>query len=157
MKKLLVVAVVAVAALIVMMTGSEVMAAENTLTVNGTVIGTCKFNTPTSTLSFILDPSLATDATATTNPAFWCTRGASYAAVTDNGVNFVGTQKKMKSAGTPAELINYSVALSPASGTGSGKGTPISLVVTGTVLNADYINAMALNDYTDTVVITITP
>jgi hypothetical protein len=63
----------------------------------------------------------------------------------------------MKSAGTPAEMILYSLALTPASGSGTGKNTPITLLVTGTVLNADYVDAMALNDYTDTVVLTIAP
>ncbi|OGR05064.1 MAG: hypothetical protein A2511_05715 [Deltaproteobacteria bacterium RIFOXYD12_FULL_50_9] len=153
MKKLLVGAALT---LIVIITGSLAMAATNTLTVNGTVTGTCKFITPASSLSFTLDPSLATDAIATTTPSFWCTRGATYSATTDDGMNFLAG-KRMKSTGSPSEFIKYSVDLTSASGTGSGKSTPILLLVTGTVSNADYINALAANDYTDSVVITITP
>lgn len=154
MKKLLILLAVA---LIVMMTGIVVLAADNTLTVNATVTGTCKFITPASTLSFTLDPGSGDDATATVTPTFWCTKGSAVAAASDNGLNGVLTQKKMKSTAHDSELIPYSIALTPGSTTGSGKSTPINLLVTGTVLNADYINAMAYNDYTDTVVITITP
>ena len=155
MKKLLIAAAVVLIAII---TSSVAMAAgTNTLTVNATVVGTCGFNSATSIISFTLDPSSSADATATTIPTFWCTRGTTVTAVTNNGLNFSGGSKRMKSTANPTEFIPYSIAMTPGSTTGSGKGTPINLTVTGTVFNANYINALAVNDYTDTVVITITP
>jgi hypothetical protein len=161
MKKLVVAVVamkklaVAVVALIVMMTGSVALADTNTLTVNGTVTGTCKFVTATSTLSFTLDPSLATDATATTSPTFWCTKGAAYTATSGQGSNY-STKNRMKGLTTLTEFIPYSLVLSPASGSGTGKNTPITLLVTGTVSNADYVDVAAQN-YSDTVVLTVLP
>jgi len=155
MKKILLAAAVA---LIVIITGSVAMAAgTNTLTVNATVVGTCNFNTATSTISFTLDPNSSADGTATTVPTFWCTRGTTVTPTTDNGKNFSGGSKRMKSTANPTEFIPYSVTLTPSSTSGSGKSTPINLTVTGTVLNADYVSALAANDYTDTVVITIKP
>lgn len=156
MKKLLVVAAVA---LIVIVTGSIALAGDtNTLTVTATVLGSCKFNTATSTLTFTLDPSSVADATVSTVPTFWCSNGTTVGTpTTNNGLNYSGGSKRMKSASNPTAFIPYSVTLTPGSTTGAGKSTPINLTVTGTVLNANYINALAANDYSDTVVITIAP
>jgi spore coat protein U-like protein len=158
MKKLLA-AMAATVALSVIITGSAVLAGgTNTLTVNATVSGTCQFITPTSTLSFTLDPSSAANATATTIPTLWCTRGTTATITVGNGTNFTGGNKRMKSLANPTEFIPYTLALTPVGViTGLGKNTPISLTISGTVLTADYVNALAANDYTDTVVITITP
>jgi len=152
MKKLLVAAV----ALIFMMTGSVVIAADNTLTVQATVTGTCKFVTGTSTLNFgTLDQGLATDPTGTASPTFWCTKGSTYTATTGQGLNY-SVKNRMSSLST-TDFIPYTLGLAPATGSGSGKTTPITLTVTGTILNADYVNVAAAANYTDTVVITITP
>ena len=153
MKKLLVVVAVA---LIVMMTGSVAMAATNTLTVNASVSGKCVFNSGTSTLDFgILDPASTADATGTANPQFWCTKGSAYTASAGQGLNF-STKNRMKGVTTATEFVPYSLVLAPASGTGTGKNTPITLLVTGTVLNADYVD-VAAQSYTDTVVLTVLP
>lgn len=153
MKKLLIVAAVA---LIVMMTGIVVLAATNTLTVNATVTGTCRFNSGTSTLDFgTLDQSLTTDPTGTASPTFWCTKGSAYTAAAGQGLNYSSKNRMLSS--TTSEFIPYSLGLAPAAGSGSGKTTPITLTVTGTILNADYVNVAAASNYTDTVVITITP
>lgn len=154
MKKLLVITTVA---LFVIMTGSIALADTNTLTVNATLSGTCKFNTPTSTLSFTLDPSSSADATAQALPTFWCSRGVTLLTPTTNNGLWFSVSKRMRSAGHTTEFIPYSVALTPSSTTGLGKTNPITLTVDGTVLNADYVNALAATDYTDTVVITIAP
>jgi len=155
----LVSAVVVVAVIVFAMGGVASAGGTNTLTVNATVLGACHFNTAASTLSFTLDPSSGADAVATVVPTFWCTRGTTLTTpvTTDNGLNFLGGSKRMKSTANPTEFIPYTVALTPASTLGAGKSTPINLTVTGTVLNANYINALAANDYTDTVVITIAP
>jgi hypothetical protein len=51
----------------------------------------------------------------------------------------------------------YSLTLPAlASGTGSGKSTAITFAVTGSVLNANYINA-TVGSYTDTVQMAVNP
>jgi spore coat protein U-like protein len=62
----------------------------------------------------------------------------------------------MRHATDVTEFIPYSLSLSPTTGTGSGPATPITLTIDGSILNADYVNALAGN-YSDTVVLTITP
>jgi spore coat protein U-like protein len=62
----------------------------------------------------------------------------------------------MQHATIATEYIPYTLTLSPLTGSGSGKATPITLNISGTITNANYINAAAGN-FADTVVITITP
>jgi len=149
---------VVVALFVIVMGGVASAAGTNTLTVNATVVGTCQFNTATSTLSFTLNPSSAADAVVTTTPTFWCTAGTTVTTPVafSQGNNYSGGSNRMKST-TTGTFIPYSLVLTPTSTTGAGKSTPINLTVTGTVVNANYINAMAANDYTDTVTITIAP
>lgn len=129
-----------------------------TLSVTATVVGTCKVTTSTGTLAFgSLDPSSATDGSGSSSDIqFWCTKGAAYTITDDNGLHEVGSQHRMQSDTlATAEYIPYNISYT-ASGTGSGPSTPITLSVSGTVLNADYINASA-DTYSDTVTFTITP
>ena len=154
----LVSAVVVVAVIVFAMGGVASAGGTNTLTVNATVLGACHFNTAASTLSFTLDPSSGADAVATVVPTFWCTRGTTVTTLSyNNGLNFAAGSNRMKSSANPTEFIPYSLGLSAASMIGAGKSTPINLTVTGTVLNANFINALAANDYSDTVVITVAP
>jgi spore coat protein U domain-containing protein, fimbrial subunit CupE1/2/3/6 len=154
----LVSAVVAVAVIVFAMGGAASAGGTDTLTVNATVLGSCYFNTATSTLPFTLDPSSGANAVATVVPTFWCTRGTTVTTLSNNtGLNFAAGSNRMKSAANPTEFIPYSLGLSAASMLGAGKSTPINLTITGTVLNANFINALAANDYSDTVVITIAP
>jgi spore coat protein U domain-containing protein, fimbrial subunit CupE1/2/3/6 len=158
-KRISLVSVVVVVAVIVFtMVGVASAGGTNTLTVNATVLGACYFNTATSTLPFTLDPSSGANAVATVVPTFWCTRGTTVTTLSaGNGLNYLAGSNRMKSAANPTEFIPYSLALSAASMLGAGKSNPINLTVTGTVLNANFINALAANDYSDTVVITIAP
>lgn len=161
MKKVasLVTVMVVVALIVITLEGRASATGKSTLTVNATVTGTCQFNTASSTLQFTLDPSSSADVNATVVPTFWCTRGTMVTTpiITDNGLHFSGGSKRMMSAANPTEFIPYTVDLVPASTTGAGKSTPINLTITGTVLNPDYVNALAASDYSDTVVITIAP
>ncbi len=136
--------------------GSAFALSTNTISVSATVNGTCKFSSGTSTLAFgLLDPAVATDAIGTVNPTFWCTKGAAYSIANDLGAHASGTAIRMQHATILTEFIPYTLAYTGA-GSGLGKSTPVTLAVTGTILNADYVNAAAGN-YTDTVVLTITP
>ena len=154
MKKLLTVLVSV--AFLAMAAGAAMAADSNTVTVSASITGTCKFNSATSTLAFgALDPTLTSDATVTGSTTFWCTKGASYTVSGNNGANASGVQKRMVHA-TLTEYIPYAMSFSPTSGTGAGKTTAVTLSLSGTIANADYINASA-GAYTDTVVLSITP
>lgn len=155
MRKLVVLAMVLG---LVSVLGSTALAQQtNTVTVSANVVGTCRFVSPTSTLGFGgLDPSSGTDANASATTTFWCTRGASYSITDDDGLYESGTTHRMRHASSSTEFIPYSFSYSPTTGTGTGPGTPITLNITGTVTFANYQNAEAGN-YSDTVVLTITP
>ncbi|HUI44563.1 MAG TPA: spore coat protein U domain-containing protein [Nitrospirota bacterium] len=152
--------VVVVVALIILAMGRVASASgTSTLTVTATVLGECQFITTASTLAFTLDPSSAANATATASPTFWCTLGTTVTTPVayNQGLNYSGGSNRMKSTSNPTQFIPYTLALTPSGTTGLGRSNPLTLTVTGTVLNANYINAMAANDYTDTVTITIAP
>jgi hypothetical protein len=62
----------------------------------------------------------------------------------------------MRHATTMTQLIPYSFSYNPATGSGTGPGTPITLSISGTVAYADFQNADPGN-YSDTVILSITP
>jgi spore coat protein U-like protein len=141
---------------LVLSTGVAFAADTNTLTVQASVVGTCKFSSGTSTLDFgALDPSSTSDGAATTTVNFWCTNKAGYTVAANNGAHFGSSSKRMQGP-TAADLIPYALSYNPITGTGSGKTTPIVLSLTGSILNADYVNA-AVGSYSDTVALSITP
>jgi len=137
--------------------GSVMAGDTNTLTVTATVVGTCKFNSATSSLAFgSLDPSSASDASATGSTTYWCTKGTVASTTADNGSNYSGTSRRMSNGAATPEYIPYSLTLAGGTQTGAGKGTPLTLGLSGGILNADYINVSA-GAYTDTVTLTVTP
>ncbi len=152
MKKRLVVLAM-VLGLVLGLAGVVVASDTATVAVSANVVGTCKFLTGGS-VSFSLDPSSSGDATGTVSqPTFWCTNGSSYAITDDNGINKSGTTYRMKDAGT--NYIAYSFTYT-STGTGSGKGTTKTMNISSTVLNANFVNAVA-GTYNDTVTLTINP
>ncbi len=123
-----------------------------TVTVSATVVGTCKFNSGGS-ITFTLDPSVGGNVNGTvTQPQFWCTKNASYTITDDDGLNESGTTHRLTNG---SEYIPYSFSYT-ATGTGQGRTSPITMNITSTILEADYINASA-GLYTDTVTLTINP
>ncbi len=154
MKKLIVV-VMAIA--IIAMAGVAMASDTNTVTVNANVGETCKV-TGTSAVSFTLDPASASNATANGSITYWCTRGASGTLAISGYGNDSNGSHYMVSTSTATEKIKYTLTAGTSdSYTGQGKGTPKTLTITGSVSNGDYINAMALTDYADTVTYTISP
>ncbi len=129
----------------------------NTLTVSANVVGTCKFATTTSTLGFgSLDPSVGTNVNATGSTNYWCTKGVTTAAITaDNGLNFSGS-RRMVNATSATDLIPYTLTLTPSATAPGGPATPLTLNLAGTVLGTNY-TAVAAGNYSDTVILTITP
>ena len=155
MKKLLSLAMVLG---LVLLTGVAFAADTNTVTVTANVVGTCRFNSGTSTLAFgALDPSSGAPATASASPTFWCTRNATYSVTDDDGLYDTGPNaNRMQHATTLTEFIPYTFTYSPTTGQGQGRTTNITLNISGTVAFADYQNSAA-GDYADTVVLSITP
>ena len=144
---------------LVLVLGRVAMAADsNTVTVTANVVGTCKFNSATSTLAFGgLDPSTGLDVNASTSTTFWCTKNATYSVADDDGLYETGANaNRMRHATTLTEYVPYTFSYNPTTGSGQGRTADITLDISGTVTFANYQNAAA-GDYGDTVVISITP
>ncbi len=142
-------------ALLVLAAASASAADTATVAVSATVVGNCRFNTGGS-VAFTLDPASVADAIGTvTQPQFWCTRGATYTLSDNNGLYFAAGSRRMRHATITTEFIPYTFTYT-ASGTGLGRTSPITLDIASTVLNANFINALA-GAYADTVTLSITP
>ena len=128
------------------------------MTVQAAVVGSCKFNSTPVLDVGNLDPANATNGSGSSTISFWCTKGAAYTVTAGNGNNYnVGlSTRQMKGPGA-TDLMPYSLTLpAAATGTGAGKSTAITFAVTGSVLNANYINAQ-VGSYTDTVQMAVNP
>ncbi|GAB4227446.1 MAG: hypothetical protein OHK0028_00120 [Deltaproteobacteria bacterium] len=146
---------VAIAALVA---GGAAWAADtNTLTVQASVVGTCKFVSSTSTLNFgALDPSAGTDVNGSTTAQFWCTKGVNTDSITaGQGLNYSGSKNQMKDS-VSGEFIPYTLTLTKDGSTNNGPGSPRTLTIAGNVLGADYTGKSA-GSYSDTVTISINP
>ncbi len=138
---------------VVAFAGAAMAADTNTLTVNATVVGTCKFNTATSTLNFTLDPSVGTNVNTSTTVDYWCTKGATSTGVTvGQGANWSGATRRMKD-GT-GNLIPYSLGVTGDTQAGQGPSVPLTLTINGSVQGTDY-TAAAAGSYVDTVTLTL--
>jgi len=156
MKKML--GMVMVLGLVLVLGRVAIAADTNTVTVTANVVGTCRFNSGTSTLGFgALDPGIGGDVNASTSVDFWCTKNADYSVTDNDGLYETGPNaNRMRHATTLTEYVPYSFSYSPTTGSGNGRTSPITLDISGTVTFANYQNAAA-GDYADTVVISITP
>jgi spore coat protein U-like protein len=153
MKKLL---AITVAAAILAMAGAALAADSNNLTVQASVLGTCKFVSSTSTLDFgSLDPSVGTNVNGSTTTTFWCTKGVTSDVITaGNGNNYAGGKRQMIDS-VSSDVIPYTLTLTPA-GVNAGPTSPRTLTIGGQVLGTDY-TAKSAGSYSDTVVLNITP
>lgn len=140
-------------------------AGSNALTLSAQVIGTCKVTTPPGILDFgNIDPSGASNITASTTFAIKCTKSTVSTAATDNGgLNFSGT-KRMKHSVSATAFLPYAVSYSGAAGfTGQGFGSSAlaqTVTVNGTITPAQFQNALltvAGQVYSDTVTISVNP
>ncbi|MBI5235091.1 MAG: spore coat protein U domain-containing protein [Deltaproteobacteria bacterium] len=150
MKKLL-----AMAAAILLFGSASAMAATTNVNVSASIAGTCQFSATPALAFGALDQTLATDAVATGNLVFWCTKNAAYVlgdetnpAVADG--SFSGTLV------SGADTMAYTIAYTNSSGSGLGKTSTITSALTGTITNAVYVNAPA-GAYADIVTFTLTP
>ena len=143
-------------ALAVLAAGGAAWADTNTLTVQASVLGTCKFFSATSTLSFgALDPSVGTDVSGSTTTNYWCTKGVTALITPGFGEHRVGTTRQMIDIGS-GDFIPYALTLTGDPGTSAGPGSLRTLTITGNVVGTDYISKSA-GGYSDTVLISLTP
>lgn len=133
----------------------------HTVTVNANVVGTCKFNAPTSTLTLAnsgadIDPSLGTAATGNVNITFRCTRNAT-SAVAVAGVAYAAPVVRTLTSG--ANTMAYTLTLTGHSQAGTGfgaSGTDLTLNVAGNI-TAAVASGAAAGAYSDSVTLDITP
>lgn len=128
----------------------------NNIAVSTTVIQVCKFNSATSSLSFVMNPAVATNATASTSLTYWCTKGTNAAVTNNTGLHAAGPNNRMRHTTILTSFIPYTLTLVGGTQMGQGKTVPLTLTINGTVLNASFINS-DVGTYGDTVSITISP
>lgn len=147
----------ALAVFAAMATPFAALADTSNMNVTASVVGTCRFTATPDAAFGPLDPALGTDKSATSAVQFWCTKGSTYAFSVGNGANFnTGTSTRQMRGPLATDLIPYSVTPVTATGSGTGKSTPITVNLTGTVLGTNYINA-SVGAYSDVVQLVITP
>jgi spore coat protein U-like protein len=158
MKKVL---MVMVAVALVAMAGVSWAASTTNLTVNATVVGTCKFSGTEPTLAFgDLDPTLDTEKTATVDVEFWCTKGyvpePTFAAT--DGIGLGETRYMTRSGPPPADTIPYTIdSFILDGGTNQGpSGIRRNVTIRGTVPAGSYSDKTS-GDYSNTVTIGINP
>ncbi len=147
--------------------GAAAAAGSHTVSVGATVLSKnkCSFENPgpTDLLFGAIDPSVAVNNTATALIAFKCVGKDSmvtYSITSGDGLYGTSGALRMRHATDPTQFLPYSLNL-PQSATvpkGGPPGPPTThtLTVTGTILPANFQNAL-VGLYTDTVILTIAP
>lgn len=113
--------------------------ADANLNVSADIPVVCNFSSTDYALDFgLLDPASSANAIASVDVAYWCTAGALATLQADMGLNENAGSRRLDRQGT--YFIPYSLTL-PAGGVATnGPGTPVTATISGTILNADYIN-----------------
>ena len=126
----------------------------HTVNINGTVSGTCKFNSPTSTVNLTIDPTLTTTVTQGANVLYRCTKGTAPTFALASGSTTSATGGNLVNG---AESIPYTfTSVAGGSGTGMAAGNDKTLAVSISVNQANAANVTPAT-YTDTIAITLTP
>ena len=115
----------------------------------------CKFDTKAATLDFgQLDPLNPVVVNASTSISFTCNGAdaiAAYIVGDDGGLN----SYNMVHQTDPAQMIPYSLTLTPSAGTVTKK-TPQAMTISGSILGVDYQSAL-VGLYSDTVIVDVQP
>lgn len=137
---------------------SGAFAGTASIPVSASVTGTCQINSGNTIAFGTLDQTSTAAATLpATNISFWCTKGTTVGTITlGNGVNYSGSSRRMLGT-TNGDYIAYSITAGTPSGTsGLGKTTALTLPISGSIANADFVDVSA-DTYADTVSVTIAP
>lgn len=125
------------------------------MTVSATVVSVCQLQSVPA-MSFSLDPSVGGDAPASSAVTYKCTKGLTPTSVTvgAGASPYSGTLASATVAGT----IAYSVSWTNPTTAGAGFNQAAQTVtLTGKVLEAAYLDAIAATDYTASVAVAINP
>jgi spore coat protein U-like protein len=137
-----------------------------TLTVNARIQGVCKVTTAPGTLDFgTIDPSGASNATASATFVMKCSNGTTSTAATDNGgLHFSAGSKRMQHSATATAFLPYSITYAGDTGfAGAGFAAAAAgqtVTINGVITPANYNGALATTGaqlYADTVTITVNP
>ncbi len=135
----------AAAAILASVAGLAVAAGpDQTIAVTATVSPVCKFTIGALTMTFTIDPSSASDATADTTVTYKCT----------NGVTPVLTPTVGGLLTSGANTMAYAVAVSGGATAGTGFSNPVTSTIRGTILQTTFVDKPA-GAYTDTVTVSI--
>lgn len=135
--------------------GSCLAGDSKTMDISANVIGTCKYSSTPALAFGVLDQTLASDATASGNLQFWCSKGVSYT-LSDQANPGVGDGAFAGSIGNGTDTIPYTITYNNFTGNGAGKTTLNSSTLSAKILNGNYVNVSA-GAYTGVVTFTITP
>lgn len=139
------------------------------LTVSATITAACKFTTTNPTMSFSVDPSSASAATATSSVTYKCTKGTTSGTFSVGGVSngttgyLSGTTQGTGAlySATSTDAMQFSINWTTPTGiTGSGFGTGSTgqtVSLSGSIDPAQFANAGPANDYTATVQLAVLP
>lgn len=129
-----------------------------TVNVSGSITDVCKFTVNTSNVTVTMDQNSSAPAVVSIDvqPKFWCTKDATVV-VSDNG----GANKDTGNASSPWRMksgTNYIpyVLTYTAGHTGQGKSTEITMDLSISVPNANFIDKPS-GTYGDTVTLTVNP
>ena len=144
-----------IAALAAILMSAAAHAGDNhSITVNGSVSGTCKFNTPTSTVTLTLDPTATSTVSQNASVLYRCTKGTAPTFALSSGSTSSATGGNLVNG---TESIPYTFSsTSGGSGTGMGAGNDKTLDVSVSVNQANAANVTPAV-YTDSIAITLTP
>ena len=136
--------------------GQAALADTQPLVINATITPTCLLQTM-PTMSLTLDPTLATDGSGTATVQYKCTKGTSGTfTVGGQADGTAGASTTLNGPGGDTMPISITWP-AVAAFTGNGlAGTANSVVLTGKVLNSDYVTKTA-GTYTGSINVTITP
>lgn len=141
---------IALALVLSSMLAGSALAADQNITVNANVVGTCKITSGAGTITLNdLDPLVGTGATQSADLLFWCTKNTAYT-VSNNNSGF------LTHTIIPAEQIAYDFAVAGFTGTGTGPGAPETLTATATVADNSFLTN-AEGAYKEVVTVTILP
>ncbi len=126
----------------------------HSVTVNGSVTGTCKFNSASSTVNLTLDPTASATVTQTASVLYRCTKGSAPVFALASGSTSSATGGNLVNG---LESIPYTFSSAAGgSGTGMGAGNDKTLSVSVSVNQANAANVTPAV-YTDSIAITLTP
>lgn len=141
------------AAALLISAGAEA-ADSHTITVNATVVATCKFNSASSTMNLTLNPTATSTVSQSASVLYRCTKGTAPIFALASGSTNSGSGGNLVNG---AESIAYtfsSAAGGNGSGMGSGQDKALSVTVSVNQANAANVTPAV---YTDTIAITLTP